>query len=112
MRLDTFPDELRARAQNEVSLHALPDQMKLVRAEPHVGPRARYGVFLLADIVGHRAWILDLAHVGLTVKDSKRLLVGKRWGERCDRREGNRPREYPKIELHRHFSPDYAGCCI
>src|ERR1051326_6128471 len=60
-----FADEFCAAAQNEIALHLFPDEMKLIRAEPHVRARASECVFLRGGIVSCRTGQLRGADVGL-----------------------------------------------
>src|ERR1051326_6931871 len=65
-----FADEFCAAAQNEIALHLFPDEMKLIRAEPHVRARASECVFLRGGIVSCRTGQLRGADVGLAAYDS------------------------------------------
>ena len=78
MWLNTLADKLRSRTKDEVSFHAFPRQMKLIRAEPHVCAGAGDSVLLRAGVVGCRAGILNLAHIGLSIKDPKSWLLRMR----------------------------------
>src|SRR6266850_1096722 len=89
MRLNTLADKLRSRTKDEVSFHAFPHQMELIRALPHVSAGAGDGVLLPAGVVGRRAGILNLAHIGLTIKYPQRWLLRMRW-HRC---KGYEPRK-------------------
>src|SRR6266511_900114 len=92
MWLNTLADKLCPRTKNEVSFQAFPHQMKLICAEPHIRAGTCDRVFLPAGVVGNRAGMLHLAHIGLTIKDSKSWLLRMRRNRRkhyaSDKRQG------------------------
>src|SRR6266478_8361585 len=77
-------DECRSRGQDEISLHALPDEMELIVVRPHIGARAGHGVFLFIVIVDDRAWLINLAHIALALEQTQRLLLGSGVSSRRD----------------------------
>ena len=68
--VSSFPDKLRPARQDEVSFQALPDNMKLVASEPHVGARSSQRVFLALSVVGDFAFGLHRSDVGVIFKKS------------------------------------------
>ncbi len=70
-------DERSPGGENEISLHALPDEMELVVVRPHIGARAGDCVFLLILIVDDRTGLINLAHIALALKQTQRLLPGR-----------------------------------
>src|SRR2546426_2293377 len=78
MRLNTLADKLRARTKDKISFYAFPHQMELIGAKPHVCSGASDGVLLPAGVVSCRAGILNLAHIGLSIKKAVALLLSLR----------------------------------
>src|SRR5205085_7002544 len=88
MRLDSGARELCPRREDEVAPQALPYEMEVVTVEPHVGAGAGDRVLAPRGIVDHRARVPGLAHVGLTVEDTERRLLGKRRHGRREQQPG------------------------
>src|ERR1700687_3997176 len=76
MCFHALTDECRPRGEDEISLHALPEEMEFIVVRPHIGARAGDGVFLSVVIVDDRTGLINLAHIALAIEQTQRLLPG------------------------------------
>src|SRR5262245_3023869 len=72
MLFHSFADEFSPRGQNEVAAHSLPDEMKFVVIEPHIGARSLYGVSLALGIIDEAAGPCRCPDVLMALKQSDR----------------------------------------
>jgi hypothetical protein len=68
MRVRTLPYELGPRAQNEIALCSLPQEVALVAPKPHVRPGGGERVFLIRRFVRGRSGQRRGAYVGVPVE--------------------------------------------
>ncbi len=71
-------DECSPRREDEISPHALPNEMKLVVVHPHIRARASDGILFSFIIVESRARLVNLPYIGLALEQTQRLLTGSR----------------------------------
>jgi hypothetical protein len=90
MCIRAFANELRPRAQNEIALHPLPEEMALVTPEPHVRPPGSDGIFLTRRVVLGRAGELRRANVGVPVKLAEGAILVTGTGDSSGEREGHK----------------------
>src|SRR5213593_1697154 len=107
MRLHARPVELCPRGQDDVPLDTPPHEMEGVAVEPHVRTRPRDRVTPPCGIVGDRAPLGHLAHVGISLEKTQRgLLSGRPNGRNRERRGHDRPSDEARGATHAPVLPN------